>query len=96
MLPGQAEPLKLYSKEKAAEQKFDLITGFVRAKAVEHPKRFPPPKLPPNFVPKKIQPSPAHEPGNICSSEDFILFQTLLHPLPVKAGSSKLHRICKT
>lgn len=63
LLPGQAEPLRIYSKEKAAEQKYDLIPGFVRAKTVERVKHFPPPKLPKDFKPIKIFPPKPIEEG---------------------------------
>lgn len=63
LLPGQAKPLRIYSKEKAAEQKYDLIPGFIRAKTVERVKHFPPPKLPKDFKPIKIFPPKPIEEG---------------------------------
>ncbi|KAI3424986.1 hypothetical protein D9Q98_008367 [Chlorella vulgaris] len=61
-LPGRAAPLLLHSKEQA-QGKSGLVPGFVRATVTVAFTYFPPPRLPPNYVPvhRVRQPPPEAE-----------------------------------
>ncbi|KAL4855768.1 G patch domain-containing protein [Chlorella vulgaris] len=61
-LPGRAAPLLLHSKEQA-QGKSGLVPGFVRATATVAFTYFPPPRLPPKYVPvhRVRQPPPEAE-----------------------------------
>jgi hypothetical protein len=74
LLPGIQEPLQIYSKEQAEMRKYDLLPGFVKARAVEQIQQFQPPKVPPDFRPFHTFPAdPSISGEQLCLQLDRVL-----------------------